>query len=139
MAGNLFVLAILVCGLLVLSACVPSSPENLVPERCIVDMGLGCEEFSIKGSQVSMKLINYYDERVEIRNVTLSSDKGACYFNPAQPLEVEAGSDTLIVVNDCAWLEGMKGERARISVETVYFRGADFDRFAKGEITGRVQ
>lgn len=123
------------------------NPSALMPERCTLTPGLGCDDFLINTNGVSLKISNSLGKAINISNLSISqydgdSKVGSCIYIDESKKILNGGSETIKTNGTCSSDLQKRNNKQTFNVNVTYYfldSGASFSRVVQGEIFGKVQ
>jgi len=114
------------------------SPDNFLPEACLMAPGLDCLDFKIETSRITLILQNNLGNDIIISEVKVTENNGnECLTNV--PLLLEDNEKILVSILGCD--NGVVGEKFKGNIDVSYSKvNVDYtlNRIAKGTVAGKV-
>jgi hypothetical protein len=126
-------------------------PQQILPDRCVFNVGFGCEAFLIDNSATPntfvLNLKNQVGEAIEVTGITLKSEDETtftCTGNPTYPIDQwRIGQVQTLTWTTCSFPGTIiTGDKGKIIVSVDYFpekAGSTFAKTAEGEVLTSVQ
>jgi hypothetical protein len=106
-------------------------PNQFLPEKCMLDVGVACIDFKITSNEITMLILNSLGRNIEVSDITI----GNCTTSFNQTLN--NGYKFTFILSGCN--NGLVDSRFKSNVEIFYInKGSMMSKTIKGSIVGKV-
>ncbi|MFH2027836.1 MAG: hypothetical protein ABIJ08_01740 [Nanoarchaeota archaeon] len=112
------------------------SPEQFLPEKCLISSGSGlfCEDFTVSGTTVTVRVKNILTESVTLSSVALDATGETCTTNTAST-EI-AADGTADVAITCATLAS--GDKVKGDLTIAFSKSGGLNKTTTGTLVAKT-
>ncbi len=113
------------------------TPDSLMPERCSLGVGLGCNDFSVTEDDIQLKISNNGGREITINNINITSDALGNPCSNSFQTNIKNGEIATFLIVGCP-AQTSETSKKRYAVEINYkYTDSSIDRIADGELIAK--
>src|SRR3989338_4520469 len=122
------------------------NPQNMLPEKCVLGVGLSCSEYQVVTNGAKLKVLNGLGETVTVTSLKITDPNSptstpcSAWTTTNQEVKMKNGEYKEFFFNPCIHNK-QSGEKAKFSVELQYYKGTSstFSHTVNGELLANVE
>ena len=110
------------------------SPENFLPEKCILPSGMTCIDYRVESYRVLLVLQNSLGKTITINNVSVAGNNQDCIDN--ESITLNSNEKAVFAVTQCS--NGISGQKFKGNISVSYTIEGELSHDIKGSLKAKV-